>query len=80
MKFVCQLYEKNGTWTAEHTSPNVGPVSVTASTREEALRKLQAEIRYWLEILPVRRADLPTHRYRGRGLIVAGPTDAGGFG
>jgi hypothetical protein len=52
MKFVCQLYEKNGTWTAEHTSPNVGPVSVTASTREEALRKLQAEIRYWLEICP----------------------------
>lgn len=52
MKFVCQLYEKNGTWTAEHASPNVGPVSVTAFTRGEALRKLEAEIRYWLEMCP----------------------------
>ena len=52
MKFICQLYEKNGTWTAGHEGPNVGPVSVTASTRGEALRKLEAEIRYWLEMCP----------------------------
>ena len=52
MKFVCQLREKNGTWTAEHASPNVGPVSVAAPTRGEALRKLEAEIRYWLEMCP----------------------------
>ena len=52
MKFVCQLQEKNGTWTAEHASANVGPVSVTAPTRDEALRKVEAEIRYWLEMCP----------------------------
>ena len=52
MNFVCQLHERNGTWTAEHASPNVGPVSVTAPTRGEALRKIEAEIRYWLEMCP----------------------------
>jgi hypothetical protein len=52
MTFVCQLRQANGTWTAEHTGPNVGPVRVTAPTRDEALRKLETEIRYWLEMCP----------------------------
>jgi hypothetical protein len=52
MKFIYQLKQKDGTWTAEHTGPDVGPVRVTAPTRDEALRKLEAELRYWLEMCP----------------------------
>lgn len=52
MKFVCQLQQKAGMWTAEHSGSDIGPVQVTAATREEALRKLEAEIRYWLEMCP----------------------------
>jgi hypothetical protein len=52
MKFVCKLMRKDGAWIAEHSSPGVGPVQATAPTREEALRKIEAEIRYWLEMCP----------------------------
>jgi hypothetical protein len=36
----------------EHASPDVGPPRVTGSTRDEALRKMEEEIRYWLELCP----------------------------
>lgn len=52
MKFDCQLRFQNGQWKGEHVSPNLGPIRVTAHTREEALRKLEAEIRHWLELCP----------------------------
>ena len=52
MKFVCRISEKNGVWTAEHASPDIGPIRVTAATRDEALRKVEGEIRYWLEMCP----------------------------
>ena len=52
MKFVCQMYEKNGAWIVEHKGPDVGPIRVTAPTRGEALRKVEEEIRYWLEMCP----------------------------
>ncbi len=52
MKFVCQLKERNGTWTARHVGPDIGPIQVTAPTREEALRKMEGEIHYWLELCP----------------------------
>ena len=52
MKFVSKLYESNGRWIAEHAGPDVGPMRVTAASREEALQKLEAEIRYWLEMCP----------------------------
>ena len=52
MKFVCRISEKHGAWTAEHASQDVGPIRVTASTREEALQKLEGEIRHWLEMCP----------------------------
>jgi hypothetical protein len=52
MKFVCRISERNGTWMAEHASQDVGPIRVTAPTREEALRKIEGEIRYWLEMCP----------------------------
>ena len=52
MKFVCQLTEKNGGWTGEYLGAEIGPVRVTAPSRVEALRKLEGEIRYWLELCP----------------------------
>ena len=52
MKFDCQLQQKGGAWIAEHSGSDIGPVRVMAATREEALRKLEAEIRYWLEMCP----------------------------
>jgi hypothetical protein len=52
MRFICQLSQRDGHWSAEHAGPSIGPIRVTAPTREEALRKLQAEIRYWLEMCP----------------------------
>jgi hypothetical protein len=52
MKFACHLVESGALWIAEHASPGVGPIRVTAPTRQEALQKLEAEIRYWLEMCP----------------------------
>lgn len=52
MKFVCRISERMGVWTVEHTSQDIGPIRVTGSTRDEALRKMEAEIRYWLEMCP----------------------------
>ena len=39
MKFVCRISERDGTWTVEHTSQDVGPIRVYAPTRSEATRK-----------------------------------------
>jgi len=52
MKFVCRIWERNGVWMVEHAGPDVGPIRVTGSTRDEALRKIEEEIRYWLEMCP----------------------------
>jgi len=52
MKFVCRISENAGTWTAEHTSQDVGPIRVSAATRGEVLRKMEEEIPYWLEMCP----------------------------
>ena len=52
MKLVCRISEEDGTWTAEHKSQDVGPIRVSAPTRAEALRKMEEEIRYCLEMCP----------------------------
>ena len=52
MKFACQLSESGGAWTAVHTGTDIGPIRVVAPARDEALRKLEGEIRYRLEICP----------------------------
>ena len=52
MKFVCRISEKDGVWTLEHTGPDIGPIRVSSSSRDEALRKMEEEIRYWLEMCP----------------------------
>jgi len=52
MKFLCRLTERDGTWMAEHAGVEIGPIRVTAPTREEVLRKMDGEIHYWLEMCP----------------------------
>lgn len=52
MKFVCTMVEQGGNWHAEHSSQGIGPVRVDAPSKPEALRKLEQEIRYWLESCP----------------------------
>jgi len=52
MKFVCRISENHRLWTVEHASQDVGPIRVTGSTRDEAVRKMEGEIRYWLEMCP----------------------------
>jgi len=52
MKFVCQLIENGDVWTGEYTGTDIGPVRVTAPTRADAVRKLEGEIRYRLELCP----------------------------
>jgi hypothetical protein len=52
MRFACQLSERGGTWTAVYTGNDIGPIRVVAPAREEALRKLEGEIRYHLEMCP----------------------------
>jgi hypothetical protein len=52
MKFACQLSESGGNWTAVYTGSDIGPIRVVAPARDEALRKLEGEIRYHLEMCP----------------------------
>lgn len=52
MKFVCRVSHQMGLWTVEHASQDVGPIRVTCPSRDEALRKMEGEIRYWLEMCP----------------------------
>jgi hypothetical protein len=52
MKFVCRLSEKGDVWTGEYVGTEIGPVRVTAPTRADAVRKLEGEIRYQLELCP----------------------------
>ena len=52
MKFVCRISEDDGVWTVEHASQDVGPIRVTGSSRDEAVRKMDGEIHYWLEMCP----------------------------
>jgi hypothetical protein len=52
VKFVCRISGNHGVWSVEHASQDVGPIRVTGSTREEAVRKMEGEIRYWLEMCP----------------------------
>ena len=52
MKFACRISEKDGVWIAEHSSQDLGPIRVNASTRAEVVQKIEEEIRYWLQMCP----------------------------
>jgi len=49
MKFACRVNQRGGLWHAEYQEKDRKPVRVSAATREEALSKLEGEIRYTLE-------------------------------
>ena len=53
MTFHCKLSQTaGGLWSVRHSGPNTGSVEVTASSREQALEKMRAELRYRLELCP----------------------------
>ena len=53
MRLTCTLTRlPGGRWLAEHDSRDVGAVEVRGTTREEAIEKIEGEIRYRLELCP----------------------------
>jgi hypothetical protein len=52
LKFRCRLSRAGDRWHARHESPEVGELSVTGATKDEALDKLRGELRYRLELCP----------------------------
>jgi hypothetical protein len=53
MRYPCTLARlTDGRWSARHDSRDVGPVEVRALSREEAIAKIEGEIRYRLELCP----------------------------
>ena len=53
MRITCTLTRRtSGGWIATHESRDVGHVEVQAATRQEALEKIEGEIRYRLELCP----------------------------
>ncbi len=42
VRFVCHVREEHGRWTGEHRGPDIGPIRVSAPTRDEVLRKLES--------------------------------------
>lgn len=53
MRFACTITRlPDGRWSARHESSEVGAVESRGATREEAIAKLEGEIRYRLELCP----------------------------
>ena len=52
MRLLCSLTRLPAGWSALHESKEVGRVEVKALTRDEAIEKIEGEIRYRLELCP----------------------------
>jgi hypothetical protein len=52
MKALCTVRFWDGQWRARHSSADLGNAEVAASSREEALTKLQNELQYRIEWCP----------------------------
>jgi hypothetical protein len=53
MKAACTLiHQRNGVWSVGHSSPALGTVEVSATSREEALTKMRNELQYRVELCP----------------------------
>jgi hypothetical protein len=53
MKLTCTLTRlPNGQWLASHTGSNLGPVEITAASRDEVQVKMQNELQYRVELCP----------------------------
>jgi hypothetical protein len=53
MKASCTLSRiQNGTWLVHHSSPLLGTVEISASTREQALKDMRDELQFRSEWCP----------------------------
>lgn len=52
MKFRCRLSRSGDRWQACHESSEMGQLSVSGASRDEAIEKLRGELRYRLELCP----------------------------
>jgi hypothetical protein len=52
MRLTCTIRRLPTGWLAQHDSRNVGHLEVRAFTRQEAIEKIEGEIRYRLELCP----------------------------
>ncbi len=53
MKFPCMITGRgNSRWSIRYEGKDIGPVEVTAASREEAEEKMRNELRYRLEMCP----------------------------
>lgn len=53
MQFPCTIRRgSKGVWTIRHVGAHAGTVEVTAASREEAITKMENELRYRLEMCP----------------------------
>jgi hypothetical protein len=52
MKYRCCLTRLGDRWQARHESQEMGQLSVTGVSRDEAIEKLRGELRYRLELCP----------------------------
>jgi len=69
MPLTCTITRLPACWLAQHDSSEVGRVEVRALTRQEAIEKIEGEIRYRLELCPctgetyrhieIRAVDIP---------------------
>ena len=61
MNAACTLRRlPGGTWLVRHSSPALGDVEVSASSREEALTKMRDELQYRSELCPCSGASADT--------------------
>jgi hypothetical protein len=52
MKLRCFVTRQGDRWRARHESADLGKISVTADSRDEAVEKIVGELRYRLELCP----------------------------
>ncbi len=52
MKFPCAIKRLGSGWSLRCTRPGIGTVEVAATSRDEAMAKMRAEIRYRVESCP----------------------------
>ena len=53
MKFSCTISRgTDGRWTVRHVGRDVGTIEVAAGSRDEAVEKMENELRYRLEMCP----------------------------
>ena len=53
MKYECTIIQQaSGRWSARHTGGDGGTVEVLATSRAEAIQKMENELRYRVEMCP----------------------------